>query len=100
MSLKNRDHPNHEFMINLNKESEGSGSNRSSENSSDLKLNFSSRTNPSSITEHEHEPPPHHPIPMSRQLFPVPSGLTNMFPNIDDNSGFWPWLDQPQHLNN
>lgn len=100
MALKGRDHPIRELMINLNKESEGSGSNRSSENNSDLKLNFSpSRMTPYSIPEHEHDTL-HHPTPMSRQLFPMPSGLTNVFPNIDANSGFWPWLDQHQHLNN
>ena len=101
--------------INLNKETEGSCSNRS-ENSSDIKLDIS-RT--PAIDSH----------PTSRPLFPSsirPSGvaqlfqnssrpeqlqchknidhmvkeesLSNMFVGIDDQSGFWPWLEH-QHFN-
>ncbi|KAI4328408.1 hypothetical protein L6164_020765 [Bauhinia variegata] len=104
--------------INLNKETEGSSSNRS-ENSSDIKLDIS-RTPAidSPLSTHQ----------TSRNLFPTsaarPTGvaqlfqttsrpdlqcqkldqmvkeesLTNMFCGIDDQSGFWPWLEQ-QHFN-
>ncbi|KAF2298806.1 hypothetical protein GH714_028055 [Hevea brasiliensis] len=107
--------------INLNKETEGSCSNRS-ENSSDIKLDIS-RTPAidSPLSNH----------PTNRPLFPSssirPTGvaqlfqnnssrsdhihcqknieqmvkeesLSNMFCGIDDQSGFWPWLEQ-QHFN-
>ncbi|XP_038713648.1 homeobox-leucine zipper protein ATHB-13-like [Tripterygium wilfordii] len=114
--------------INLNKETEGSCSNRS-ENSSDIKLDIS--TTPAAIDSPSIS---NHPIITSRslfpsslmrptggggggaQLFPNPSrpeiqcqkvdqivkeetNLTNMFCTIDDQSGFWPWLEQQQHFN-
>lgn len=104
--------------INLNKETEGSCSNRS-ENSSDIKLDIS-RTPAidSPLSTH----------PTSRTLFPSsirPTGvaqlfhnsssrpdlhcqkidqtvkeesLCNMFCGMDEQSGFWPWLEQ-QHFN-
>lgn len=124
MALKNRDQPTE--SINLNKETEGSCSNRS-ENSSEIKLDIS-RTpaidSPLST---------HHPI-TSRPLFPPSirpnnngvaqlfnmnpnsisrpdlklmdqnstvkeeSSLSNMFCGIDDQTAFWPWLEQ-QHFN-
>lgn len=107
--------------INLNKETEGSCSNRS-ENSSDIKLDISR-------TPAIDSPLSNHPI--SRPFFPSssirPTGvaqlfhnnssrsdhihcqknidqmvkeetLSNMFCGIDDQSGFWPWLEQ-QHFN-
>ncbi|KAJ4833474.1 Homeobox-leucine zipper protein ATHB-13 [Turnera subulata] len=120
MALKSREPTE---SINLNKETEGSCSNRS-ENSSDIKLD-TSRTPAidSPLSSH----------PTSRPLFPPssvrPTGvaqlfqtnpssrttdhhiqcqkidqivkeesLTNMFCGIDDQSGFWPWLEQ-QHFN-
>ncbi|PKI36849.1 hypothetical protein CRG98_042798 [Punica granatum] len=111
--------------INLNKETEGSSSNRS-ENSSEFKLDVSTRT-PRTIDSPPlaAPPPPPHPI-TSRQLFPTSSSLrsvngggggiahqllhssssssrpdlmvkeetfTNMFCGIDDQSGYWPWLE-------
>lgn len=119
MALKNRDHQPTE-SINLNKETEGSCSNRS-ENSSEIKLDIS-RTAPA-IDSH----------PSGRSLFPPnsmrPAGMAHLFHNsssrpssdlhhqclkmdqsvkeeslssmfcgIDDQSGFWPWLEQ-QHFN-
>ena len=115
MALKTREPTE---SINLNKETEGSCSNRS-ENSSDVKLDIS-RTpaidSPLSIH------------PTSRTLFPTsirpPTGggvaqlfqtassrpdhlqcqkmdqmvkeesLSNMFCTIEDHTGFWPWLEQ------
>ncbi|KAJ8773699.1 hypothetical protein K2173_006349 [Erythroxylum novogranatense] len=116
LSLKGREPTQ---SINLNKETEGSCSNRS-DNSSDIKLDIS-RT-----------PATDSPISKpasSRPLFPTstmrstsmaqffqhnPSrpeiqcqkidqmikeeNLSNMFCAIDDQSGFWPWLEQ-QHFN-
>lgn len=124
MALKNRDQPTE--SINLNKDTEGSCSNRS-ENSSEIKLDIS-RTpaidSPLST---------HHPI-TSRPFFPPSirpnnngvaqlfnmnpnsisrpdlklmdqsstvkeeSSLSNMFCGIDDQTAFWPWLEQ-QHFN-
>ncbi|XP_061976718.1 homeobox-leucine zipper protein ATHB-13-like isoform X1 [Populus nigra] len=115
--------------INLNKETEGSSSNRS-ENSSDIKLDISR-------TPAIDSPPSNH-HPTSRSFFPSssssirpagvairPTGvaqlfqtnpsrpdiqcqkidqlvkeenLGNMFCSIEDQSGFWPWLEQ-QHFN-
>ncbi|PNT24718.1 hypothetical protein POPTR_008G148200v4 [Populus trichocarpa] len=104
--------------INLNKETEGSCSNRS-ENSSDIKLDISR-------TPAIDSPLPNH-HPTSRPFFPSssirPTGiaqlnqnnssrpdfqyqkmdhivkeesLTNMLCSIEDQSGFWPWLEQQQ----
>lgn len=118
MALKSREPTE---SINLNKETEGSSSNRS-ENSSDIKLDIS-RTQPTIDS------------PLSTQqtsinLFPTstttrPTGvaqlfqtnprqdiqcqkidhhmvkeesLSNMFCAIDDQSGLWPWLEH-QHFN-
>ncbi|GAB2280300.1 hypothetical protein Dimus_014941 [Dionaea muscipula] len=108
--------------INLNKETDqGSCSNRS-ENSSEIKLDIS-RTQPATaIDSHPTSiplfppsssstirPTPHHHV--VAQLFPKPDlqcpkydhpvkeeGFTNMFCGIEDQSGFWPWLEQ-QHFN-
>ncbi|XP_061338792.1 homeobox-leucine zipper protein ATHB-13-like [Gastrolobium bilobum] len=103
--------------INLNKETEGSCSNRS-ENSSEIKLDIS-RTPANDSPLSIHQP--------SRTLFPStarPAGvaqlfqtssrpdiqcqkidqmvkeesLSSMFCGIDDQSGFWPWLEH-QHIN-
>ncbi|XWS23220.1 hypothetical protein CRYUN_Cryun29cG0102400 [Craigia yunnanensis] len=115
MALKSREPTE---SINLNKETEGSSSNRS-ENSSDVKLDIS-RTPAidSPLSTH----------PTSRILFPTsirpPTGggvaqlfqtassrsdhlqcqkmdqmvkeesLSNMFCTIEDQTGFWPWLEQ------
>ncbi|KAK6931210.1 Homeobox domain [Dillenia turbinata] len=116
--------------INLNKETEGSCSNRS-ENSSEIKLDIS-RT--AAIDSPLSAPGPAHHNPVtSRVLFPPPirpNNVAQLFHNpssrsdhqlqqhhhqskidptvkeetfgnmfgIDDQSGFWPWLEQP-HFN-
>ncbi|GER55935.1 homeobox-leucine zipper family protein [Striga asiatica] len=113
--------------INLNKETEGSSSNRS-ENSSEMKLTnpaidspSSPQTNPN-IADRSLFPPALRPGPVAQQLFhdtstadmqcPKMEGhnsnnnnnntkeesLCNMFCGVDDQTGFWPWLDQ-QHFN-
>ncbi|KAL0327189.1 UNVERIFIED_CONTAM: Homeobox-leucine zipper protein ATHB-13 [Sesamum angustifolium] len=118
MALKNKEPTE---SINLNKETEGSCSNRS-ENSSEIKLDISR-------TPAIDSPLPAHPTNAGRPLFPSslirPSGvaqqlfhnpsrpeiqcpkmdqsvkeesLCNMFCGMDDQTGFWPWLEQ-QHFN-
>lgn len=104
--------------INLNKETEGSSSNRS-ENSSEIKLDIS-RTpaaidSPLSTQHNSRTLFPHSARPTGvAQLFqttPRPElqcqkidhmvkeeSLSNMFCGIDDQSGLWPWLEQ-QHFN-
>ncbi|GAB4829187.1 Homeobox-leucine zipper protein ATHB-13 [Ancistrocladus abbreviatus] len=108
--------------INLNKETEGSCSNRS-ENSSEIKLDISRTptTNDSHLSAHPTRSrpffppsssssirPTHHQV--AAQLFQSQSrpdlqcqkfdhpvkeeSFTNMFCSIDDQSGFWPWLEQ------
>ncbi|KAK2994652.1 hypothetical protein RJ640_007833 [Escallonia rubra] len=112
MALKNRE-PIESINLNV-KETEGSSSNRS-ENSSEIKLDIS-RT-----PAIDSPPLPGHPILTSRSLFPSsirPStgvaqlfqnsprpdqnvkeeSFCNMFCGIDDQTGFWPWLEQ-QHFN-
>lgn len=117
LALKNREHTE---SINLNKETEGSSSNRS-ENSSDIKLDIS-RTPAidSPLSTHHHNsrtlfPPSARPAgSVAHQLFQSSSrpdlqcqkmdhmvkeeSLSNMFCGMDDQSGFWPWLEQ-QHFN-
>ena len=125
MALKSREPTE---SINLNKETEGSCSNRSENSSDNIKLDIS-RT-PAIDSPHQHQ---HHPTnrplfptslrpPALAQLFqtssrssdpPKPpldnnnhpqiakeesSSLSNMFCGMDDHSGFWPWLEQ-QHFN-
>ncbi|PSS28723.1 Homeobox-leucine zipper protein like [Actinidia chinensis var. chinensis] len=114
VTLKNREPTE---SINLNKETEGCSSNRS-ENSSDAKLDISR-------TPAIDSPLPAHPT--IRPIFPPsmrPNGVAqlfqntsrpdlhknnvdqsvkeesfcNMFCGMDDQSGFWPWLEQ-QHFN-
>ncbi|PKI75427.1 hypothetical protein CRG98_004097 [Punica granatum] len=104
MALKGvRDSATHYESINLNKETEGCGSNRSSrENSSDLlRLNVSTRP-PVIDQEHEHARHHHqHQNPVSRQLFPSSTRFSNIFGGInnDHQSGLWPWFEQQQqHL--
>ncbi|KAK4423758.1 Homeobox-leucine zipper protein ATHB-13 [Sesamum alatum] len=118
MALKNKEPTE---SINLNKETEGSCSNRS-ENSSEIKLDISR-------TPAIDSPLPAHPSNAGRPFFPSslirPTGvaqqlflnssrpeiqcpkmdqsvkeesLCNMFCGMDDQTGFWPWLEQ-QHFN-
>ncbi|KAG2312927.1 hypothetical protein Bca4012_027532 [Brassica carinata] len=119
MSLKNREQTE---SINLNKETEGSCSNRSDNSSDNLRLDIS--TAPPSIDSTitvGHPPAPQnvgrHFFPPSpgtattttttMQFFQNPSSgqsmvkeensISNMFCAMDDHSGFWPWLDQQQY---
>ncbi|KAE8705363.1 Homeobox-leucine zipper protein HOX21 [Hibiscus syriacus] len=120
MALKSREPTE---SINLNKETEGSCSNRS-ENSSDVKFNIS-RTPaidsplsayPTSITffptsnirppggggggaqlfQNSSSMPDHHQCQKMDQMVKEES-LSNMFCTIEDQSEFWPWLEQ-QHF--
>ncbi|KAL8532528.1 hypothetical protein ACS0TY_008937 [Phlomoides rotata] len=96
--------------INLNKETEGSCSNRS-ENSSEIKLDIS-RT-PAIDSPHPAAagkpffPSSLRPNVVAQQLFHRPEtqcnkmdqtvkeeSLCNMFCGMDDQTGFWPWLEQ------
>ncbi|XP_047317320.1 homeobox-leucine zipper protein ATHB-13-like [Impatiens glandulifera] len=123
LSLKGREPTE---SINLNKETEGSCSNRS-ENSSDVKLDIISRP----PVQTAPAPPP--PENSCRPVFPAPptvahqlfinnsssaarsdlqwqklasvtnndqsvkeESFCNMFNGIDDQPGFWPWLEQQQ----
>ncbi|CAN8239134.1 unnamed protein product [Cochlearia groenlandica] len=119
MGLKNRDQTE---SINLNKETEGSCSNRSDNSSDNLRLDISTMTPPShdsALTGGQQQPPP-----PPRHFFPPSSSsatatttmqflqnsssgqsvvkeenntISNMFCAIDDHSGFWPWLDHQQY---
>lgn len=119
LSLKGREPTE---SINLNKETEGSCSNRS-ENSSDEKLDIISRAAPavaiSAVDGGSNGCRPVFPPPVAHQLFnssdarpdlqwqKVASATNNdqsvkeesfcnMFSGIDDQPGFWPWLEGQQ----
>jgi homeobox-leucine zipper protein len=117
LALKNREPTE---SINLNKETEGSSSNRS-ENSSDIKLDISTRTQAidsplsNQQTSRNLFPSSSRPTGVPHQLFQTNSrqdniqcqkidhmvkeeSLSNMFCAIDEQSGLWPWLEQ-QHFN-
>ncbi|CAL0315169.1 unnamed protein product [Lupinus luteus] len=104
--------------INLNKETEGSCSNRS-ENSSEIKLDISrTKAIDSPLSPHLTSRPffpsssTTRPTTTVTQLFQIASrpelqcqkidqiskeeNLSNMFCGMDDQSGFWPWLEQQQ----
>ncbi|KAE8727893.1 Homeobox-leucine zipper protein ATHB-13 [Hibiscus syriacus] len=99
MTLKSRDGASE--CINLNKETEGCSSNRS-DNSSDVKLDMSVSANERPLTtlvfraassnsshdDHLNQPP---------QMVKEESLITNMFCTMEDQTGFWPWLDHQQH---
>ncbi|KAI8527312.1 hypothetical protein RHMOL_Rhmol12G0065900 [Rhododendron molle] len=113
-ALKNREPTE---SINLNKETEGSSSNRS-ENSSDTKLDNSRAPQiDSPLSSHPnsraHFPPSSFRPAGVAQLFQSrpeaqfhkidhhtvkEESFSNMFCGIDDQNGFWPWLEQP-HFN-
>ncbi|XVE85901.1 hypothetical protein DITRI_Ditri17bG0128600 [Diplodiscus trichospermus] len=121
MALKSREPTE---SINLNKETEGSCSNRS-ENSSDIKLDISRTpaaidsplsTHPTSITlfptssirqptggtvaqlfQTSSSRPDHLQCQKMDQMVKEES-LSNMFCTMEDQTGFWPWLEQ-QHFN-
>ncbi|KAF8053314.1 hypothetical protein N665_1433s0004 [Sinapis alba] len=95
MALKSRE------PINLNKETEGSCSNKSENISGDI--------TPAEIdSQFAVGHPPSSPTTTTMQFFQDSSSehrivkeensISNMFCGIDDQSGFWPWLDQ-QHYN-
>ncbi|KAL1187776.1 Homeobox-leucine zipper protein ATHB-13 [Cardamine amara subsp. amara] len=124
MGLKNREQTE---SINLNKETEGSCSNRSDNSSDNLRLDISTAPPPSlesTITGGHPPPPPQTTI--GRHFFPPSpatnatttttttmqffqnsssgqsmvkeeNSISNMFCAMDDHSGFWPWLDQQQY---
>ncbi|ESQ34336.1 hypothetical protein EUTSA_v10008487mg [Eutrema salsugineum] len=87
--------------INLNKETEGSCSNRSENISGDIRL---PEINSQFAGGHQ----PSSPTTTTVQFFQNSSSeqrmvkeensISNMFCGMDDQSGFWPWLDQ-QHYN-
>ncbi|PIN24958.1 hypothetical protein CDL12_02298 [Handroanthus impetiginosus] len=95
--------------INLNKETEGSCSNRS-ENSSEIKLEISRTPAIDSPVLAEHPNRPLFPSLLSRPINGVAQrpeiqgpkmdqtvkeeSLSNMFCGMDDHTGFWPWLEQ------
>lgn len=99
--------------INLNKETEGCSSNRS-ENSSEIKLDISTTPaidSPVSTAARALFPSSLRPNPVAQQLFhsseiqcpkmdqnvvKEESSLCNMFVGMDDQTGFWPWLEQHQ----
>ncbi|KNA04943.1 hypothetical protein SOVF_194980 [Spinacia oleracea] len=119
MSLKNREPTE---SINLNKDTEGSCSNRS-ENSSEIKLDISrtptttiestlelsahptttAAATTTTVTGRTFFPPssmrPNGP-PVAQVLFHSPQPpvkeetFTSMFCGIDDQTGFWPWIEQ------
>ncbi|EOY02000.1 hypothetical protein QUC31_013514 [Theobroma cacao] len=118
MALKSREPTE---SINLNKETEGSCSNRS-ENSSDIKLDISRTpaidsplsTHPTSRTlfptsvrptgtvaqlfQNASSRPDLQPQKMDQIQMVKEESLSNMFCTIEDQTGFWPWLEQ-QHFN-
>ncbi|XP_021299835.1 homeobox-leucine zipper protein ATHB-13-like [Herrania umbratica] len=113
MALKSREPTE---SINLNKETEGSCSNRS-ENSSDIKLDISRTpaidsplsTHPTSRTlfptsvrptgtvaqlfQNASSRPDLQPQKMDQIQMVKEESLSNMFCTIEDQSGFWPWLE-------
>ncbi|XP_060214549.1 homeobox-leucine zipper protein ATHB-13-like [Lycium barbarum] len=130
MALKNSEQPTE--SINLNKETEGSCSNRS-ENSSEIKLDISRTPAIDSPLSNHHHPISSRPLfppsmirpnnnnnngVLPHQLFHINSSssrpdlklmdqntntvkeesLSNMFCGIDDQTSFWPWLEN-QHFN-
>ncbi|KAL1317453.1 homeobox-leucine zipper protein ATHB-13 isoform X2 [Arachis ipaensis] len=131
LALKNREATTE--SINLNKDTEGSCSNRS-ENSSEIKFDISTRTpTPTTTTttttivdsplsskpffpsSSSSTRPPHQLFQISRpeihlhqchqqnnnnnnHVVAKEESLSSMFVAMDDQSGFWPWLEQ-QHFN-
>lgn len=119
MGLENKEQTK---SINLNKETEGSCSNKSDNISDNPRLDISTPPPPSieSTITAGHPPPPQ---TVGRHFFPPSpatattttttlqffqnsssgqsmvkeeNSISNMFCAMDDHSGFWPWLDQQQ----
>ncbi|XP_010551522.1 PREDICTED: homeobox-leucine zipper protein ATHB-13 [Tarenaya hassleriana] len=104
--------------INLNKETEGSCSNRSDNSSNNIRLDISAA--PPEIDSPGAAPPPpatgRHFFPPSpapaatatatmeffqgsssgQSMVKDETSIGTMFCNMDDQSGYWPWIDQPQ----
>ncbi|KAI3731507.1 hypothetical protein L1987_62695 [Smallanthus sonchifolius] len=118
MSLKNKE-PTESINLNI-KETEGS----CSENSSDIKLDISRTqvTMGSPISSHHHQQPItnlsqssvvfqnaslsrseyHHHLhaqKLDQAVNNKDESFCNMFVGIEDQSGFWPWLEQPPQFN-
>nr|WGS99083.1 HD-Zip18 protein [Salvia miltiorrhiza] len=101
VALKNREPTE---SINLNKETEGSCSNRSENSSENVKLDISrTQAIDSPISGRQLFPPSLRPA-AAQQLFHnskmehavKEESLCNMFVGMDDQTGFWPWLEQQQ----
>ena len=117
MSSRNREQTE---SINLNKETEGSCSNRSDNSSDNFRLDISTAVPSVDSTITGGHPPA--PQTVGRHFFPPATATTttttmqffqnsssgqsmvkeensisNMFCAMDDHSGFWPWLDQQQY---
>ena len=117
MSLRNREQTE---SINLNKETEGSCSNRSDNSSDNFRLDISTAVPSVDSTITGGHPPAQQTV--GRHFFPPATATTttttmqffqnsssgqsmvkeensisNMFCAMDDHSGFWPWLDQQQY---
>ncbi|XP_076943039.1 homeobox-leucine zipper protein ATHB-13-like [Bidens hawaiensis] len=125
MALKNKE-PTESFNLNI-KEIEGSCSNKS-ENSSEIKLNISrAPITDSAISSQHHHHHHHEPHSIANQTFQNSSSrheyvhdhhnhlnalkldqpvnvnkdesLCNMFVGMEEQSAFWPWLDQQPQFN-
>ncbi|CAF2193105.1 hypothetical protein BRARA_G02910 [Brassica rapa] len=119
MGLKNKEQIE---SINLNKETEGSCSNRSDNSSDNLRLDISTALPSVDSTITGGHPPA--PQTVGRHFFPPSpavattttttmqffqnsssgqsmvkeeNSISNMLCAMDDHSGFWPWLDQQQY---
>ncbi|KAH0875507.1 hypothetical protein HID58_072869, partial [Brassica napus] len=119
MGLKNKEQIE---SINLNKETEGSCSNRSDNSSDNLRLDISTALPSVDSTITAGHPPA--PQTVGRHFFPPSpaaattttttmqffqnsssgqsmvkeeNSISNMLCAMDDHSGFWPWLDQQQY---
>lgn len=122
LALKNKE-PTESFNLNI-KETEGSCSNKS-ENSSEIKLNISRAPIADSAISSQHHH--HHEHPIANHVFQNSSSrheyvhdhhnhlnalkvdqpvtvnkdesLCNMFVGMEDQSAFWPWLEQQSQFN-
>ncbi|KAJ4874689.1 Homeobox-leucine zipper protein ATHB-13 [Raphanus sativus] len=119
MGLKNKEQIE---SINLNKETEGSCSNRSDNSSDNLRLDISTAPPSVDSTTTGVHPPAQQTV--GRHFFPPSpaaattttatmqffqnsssgqsmvkeeNSISNMLCGMDDHSGFWPWLDQQQY---
>ncbi|KAG7592850.1 Homeobox domain [Arabidopsis thaliana x Arabidopsis arenosa] len=96
MALKSREPIE---SINLNKETEGSCSDRSENISGDIippeiDSQFAVGHPPTTTTMQFFQN-----SSSEQRMVKEENSISNMFCGIDDQSGFWPWLDQQQHYN-